>query len=161
MTRETFWWVVRRIGAGSLLVVGGVHLWEYMNGYAEIETIGALFLLNFVAATLLAVGLLLPTERLLPRRRGWLVPMLALGGVGLSASSLTMLMIAERRPLFGFMEPGFHPEMIQLSRVSEVVTVVLLGALLLARPIRGRAHSGLHIRKGQTDERLKGAHTHG
>jgi hypothetical protein len=108
MTLEKLCPIARRLGALSLLVVGGVHLQEYSDGYAEIETIGSLFLLNFVAATVLAVGLLLPVERIVPRWGAALVALLALGGVGLSATSLVMLWIAERRPLFGFMEPGFH-----------------------------------------------------
>src|SRR3546814_5910030 len=44
-----------------------------------------------------------------------------------------MLMIAERRPLFGFTEPGFDPGAIALARISEVATVVLLGTFLLSR----------------------------
>jgi hypothetical protein len=128
----------------ALGLVGGVHLKEYLDGYADIETIGALFLLNFFSATLIAFGLLLPIERSLAhwvgravaaRWGGVAITALALGGVGVSAGSLVMLMIAERRPLFGFMEPGFHPEMILLARISEVATVLLLGAYLLAQPL--------------------------
>lgn len=139
--------VVRRLGAVALVVAGGVHLKEYFDGYADIETIGALFLLNFFSATLIAFGLLLPTERILAgwagrvvaaRWGGLVVTALALGGVGVSAGPLVMLMIAERRPLFGFMEPGFHPEMILLARISEVATVLLLGTYLLAQPLTGR-----------------------
>jgi hypothetical protein len=135
MAEVWVWRLVRVLGAGSLLVVGYVHLWEYNHGYAEIETIGELFLLNFIAATALAVALLLPVERVIPRFGGVLVSLAALGGIGLSATSLVMLIIAERRPLFGFMEPGFHPDMIQLSRISEVTTIVLLGAYLVGQLI--------------------------
>jgi hypothetical protein len=126
--------VVRRLGALSLLVVGIVHLQEYTNGYAEIDTIGQLFMLNFAAATVIGVGLLLPIERLLPPRWGQvLVALLALGGAGLSATSLVMLWIAEHRPLFGFTEPGYHPDMIQLARISEAATILLLGTFLLVQ----------------------------
>ncbi len=118
-------------------MVGVVHLLEYRDGYSEIETIGVLFLLNFAAATAMGIGLLLPLERIIPRRGSLAVTLLAIGGIGLSATSFVMLLIAERRPLFGFMEPGFHPDMIQLSRISEVTTVVLLGAFLLSQLFGG------------------------
>ncbi len=137
MTLGTGWQVIRRLGALSLLVVGGVHLREYQDGYAEIETIGVLFMLNFLAATVMGLGLLLPVERLVRRWGRQVVTLLALGGLALSAGSLVMLLIAERRPLFGFMEPGFHPDMIRLSRISEVTTVVLLGAFLVSHLFGG------------------------
>lgn len=155
MNQNGIWQAARRLGAVSLLVVGGVHLREYLDGYAEIETIGPLFLLNFVAAALLAIGLLLPTERLIPRWGSVLVRLLALGGIGLSGVSLAMLTIAERGPLFGFMEPGFHPEMLQLSRVSETATGVLLGAFLFAQLAGGRPGSGADVGDKYTDENSK------
>ena len=52
------------------------------------------------------------------------------------------LLIAERRPLFGFMEPGYNPDAILTSQVSEIATVALLGAYLVVRHVpigfRGR-----------------------
>ncbi len=131
------WGVVRRLGAIALLVVGFVHLQEYRDGYSEIDTIGVLFLLNFAAATAIGIGLLLPAERLIPRWGSTVVTLLALGGIGLSATSFVMLLIAERRPLFGFMEPGFDPDAIMLSRVSEIATVALLGAYVISRFFAG------------------------
>jgi hypothetical protein len=142
------WPVVRRLGALSLLVVGAVHLQEYSDFYGAIPTIGPLFMLNFVAATIMGVGLLLPVELLLPRWRTAFVVLLALGGVGLSAISLVMLWIAERRPLFGFMEPGYDPEMIQRAQISEVATVVLLGAFVSAQIVSG-------LRGRESDSREK------
>jgi predicted lipoprotein with Yx(FWY)xxD motif len=129
---ETLWQGVRRLGALSLLVVGGVHLQQYRDGYAEIATIGELFLLNVVGAAVMGAGLLLPVERITRRWGGAIVALLALGGVALSATSYVMLLIAERRPLFGFMEPGFNPDAIMVARVSEVATILLLGGFLLA-----------------------------
>jgi hypothetical protein len=152
MTLGILWPVVRRLGALSLFIVGAVHLREYSDAYSAIPTIGPLFMLNFVAATVLGVGLLLPVELLLPRWRTAFVALLALGGVGLSATSLIMLWIAERRPLFGFMEPGYDPQMIQLARISEVVTVVLLGAYLLALLVGSSRDRGPDSGKQPTDE---------
>jgi hypothetical protein len=152
MTLGMIWPVVRRLGALSLLVVGSVHLQEYSDGYSAIPTIGTLFMLNFVASMVMGIGLLLPVELLLPRWRTALVTLLALGGVGLSAISLVMLWIAERRPLFGFMEPGYDPEMIQRARISEVVTVVLLGAFVAAQLFRARRGRGSNHGKPSGDE---------
>jgi len=48
---------------------------------------------------------------------------------------------AERTPLFGFMEPGYDPPALLASRVAEVVAVVLLGSVLVAR-LAGRSSAG-------------------
>src|SRR4051812_19050643 len=128
-----FWTGVRAVGALSLLAVGAVHLQQYLYLYSAIPTIGTLFVLNFAGATALGLGLLAPLERLLGRWGGPAVVLLALGGIGLTASSFVFLFVSERTPLFGFMEPGYDPPAILASRVAEVVTVVLLGSFLLAR----------------------------
>jgi hypothetical protein len=64
------------------------------------------------------------------------VALLALGGAGLAATSFVFLLIAERTPVFGFMEPGYDPPAIMASRVAELVTVALLGSFLVARLVR-------------------------
>ncbi|HEY9408546.1 MAG TPA: hypothetical protein VIP77_03105 [Jiangellaceae bacterium] len=139
MTSETAQWAVRRLGAVSLLVVGAVHLQQYLDGYSEIDTIGTLFVLNVVGATIMGVALILPVERSVPRWGTAIVALLASGGTVLAATSFAMLLIAERRPLFGFMEPGFNPGAIMLSRISELATVVLLGTFLTLLWLRGSA----------------------
>jgi hypothetical protein len=143
------WLPARVIGALSLLAVGAVHLHQYEDLYSAIPTIGTLFVFNFVGATVLGVGLLVPLERLWRRWGTWVVAGLALGGVAIAAVSYVFLLIAERRPLFGFMEPGYNPEAIRASQVSEIVTVALLGLFLVARyvPIRprGRPHAAHRI----------------
>jgi hypothetical protein len=123
----------RVLGALSLLAVGGVHLQQYSTLYSEIETIGTLFVLNFLGATAIALGLLVPVERLLGRWGGPALALLTLGGIALAATSFVFLAISERTPLFGFMEPGYDPQAILFSRVVEVATVVLLGAYGLGR----------------------------
>jgi hypothetical protein len=136
------WLGARILRALSLLAVGAVHLQQYFYLYSAIPTIGTLFVLNFVGATTIALGLLAPVERLLGRWGGPALALLTLGGVGLAATAFVFLFISERTPLFGFMEPGYDPQAIMLSRVSEVVTVVLLGsygvARLVSRPSTGR-----------------------
>jgi hypothetical protein len=58
---------------------------------------------------------------------------LALGGIGLAATAFVVLLVAERTPVFGFQEPGYDPAAIMASRISEIVTVVALGAFLALR----------------------------
>jgi hypothetical protein len=120
--------------------VGAVHLHQYNDLYSAIPTIGTLFVVNFVGAVVLGVGLLMPFERLSRRWGAAFVAALALGGIALAAVSYIFLLIAERRPLFGFMEPGYNPAAIRASQVSEIATVALLGVYLVARhvPFRSR-----------------------
>jgi hypothetical protein len=128
----------RFLGALSLLAVGAVHLQQYTYLYSTIPTIGTLFMLNFVGATLIGVGLLAPLERLLGRFGGWAVSLLALGGAVQAATAFVFLLISERTPLFGFMEPGYDPPALLASRVAELVTVGLSGSVLVAR-LAGRS----------------------
>jgi hypothetical protein len=135
------WLGVRILGALSLLAVGAVHLEQYFYLYSAIPTIGTLFVLNFLGATAIGLGLLAPVERLLGRWGGPALALLTLGGIGLAATAFVFLLISERTPLFGFMEPGYDPQAIMFSRVSEIVTVVLLGSYGVARLV-GRTSAG-------------------
>jgi hypothetical protein len=129
------WLTARALGALSLLAVGAVHLQQYEDLYSTIPTIGQLFVVNFVAATAIGVGLLLPIELVWRRRGAWIVAVLALAGIALAAGSYVFLLVAERRPLFGFMEPGYNPAAIRASQVSEIATVALLGVYLVVRHV--------------------------
>jgi hypothetical protein len=129
------WLAARVLGALSLFAVGAVHLQQYEDLYSAIPTIGTLFVVNFVAATVLGVGLLLPIEVVWRRGGAWVAAGLALAGIALAAGSYVFLLIAERRPLFGFMEPGYNPAAIRASQVSEIATVALLGVYLLVRHV--------------------------
>jgi hypothetical protein len=136
------WLAVRVLGALAVLAVGTVHLQQYIALYSVIPKIGTLFVLNFAGAAAIALGLLAPVDRLLGPRLGALaLSLLALGGVVLAATSFIFLAISEQTPLFGFMEPGYHPTAILLSRIAEGATVALLGSYLLAR-LTGRADAG-------------------
>jgi len=127
------WLAPRFLGALSLLAVGAVHLQQYNYLYSTIPTIGTLFLLNFLGATAMGLGLLAPVERLLGRFGAAVVGLLALGGIGQSAIAFVFLLVAERTPLFGFQEPGYDPTAIMAARVSEIITVAALGVFLVAR----------------------------
>ena len=134
--RSSLLLAARFLGALSLLAVGAVHLQQYEYLYSTVPTIGTLFLLNFVGATAIGLGLLAPVERLVGRRGVTAVALLALGGVALAATAFVSLLVSERTPLFGFMEPGYDPPAIMASRVAELVTVGLLGSFLIARLAR-------------------------
>ena len=131
--RHWGWLVPRILGAIAVVVSGVVHLDTYFGPYREIPTIGQLFIVNFVAASLIGVALLLPIEHLAGRWAGVAFAVTAAAGIALTAGSFVMLMISERTPLFGFQEPGYDPDAITLSRQTEVAAVVLLGTSLLAR----------------------------
>jgi hypothetical protein len=123
----------RFLGASSVLAVGAVHLQQYDYLYSSVPTIGTLFLLNFLGATAIGLGLLAPLERTLGRLGSAAVGLLAVGGIGLAATAFTFLFVSERTPLFGFQEPGYDPPAIMAARVAEVVTVVALSVYLAAR----------------------------
>jgi hypothetical protein len=129
-------WAARVLGALSLLAVGAVHLQQYFTLYSSIPTIGMLFVLNFVGATVIGLGILAPLERPFERLGGVLPGLLSLGGIGLAATSFAFLFVSERTPLFGFMEPGYDPAAILASRVAEAATVLFLAGFLAARLAR-------------------------
>jgi hypothetical protein len=123
----------RYAGAFALLAVGVDHLQQYKaESYSAIPTIGTLFLLNFISAAVLAVGLTAPLERL-PGRVGRLaIPLLAAGGIGLAVGSLAGVIVSESTGLFGFMETGYRSAIV-VSISLEVATILLLLAHLVLR----------------------------
>jgi hypothetical protein len=131
--RQALSLAARVLGALSLLSVGAVHLQQYFDLYHGVPTIGTLFVMNFVGATIVGLGLLSPVERVLGRAA---VVLLALAGIAQAATAFVFLYISERAPLFGFQEPGYDPTAIMTARVSEIATVVFLGAFLVTRFLR-------------------------
>jgi hypothetical protein len=123
----------RVLGALALLAVGAIHLQQYFELYSEIPTIGTLFVLNFIGATVVGLALLAPVQRLLGPT---VVVLLTLAGIAQTATAFVFLFISERAPLFGFQEPGYDPTAILASRIAEVATVALLGGFLAARLAR-------------------------
>ncbi|HEY3543230.1 MAG TPA: hypothetical protein VGK79_11880 [Gaiellaceae bacterium] len=122
---------LRVLGAIAVLVVGAVHLEQYFGVHFNVvPVIGPLFLLNFIAATVIGLGLLIPQARM----RAVHV-LLALGGIGLAATSFAFLLISERRPLFGFQDYGYRAAII-IALAAEAAAALLLAAYLTARPRR-------------------------
>jgi hypothetical protein len=124
------------VGSLALLAVGAVHLQQYVALYSAIPVIGTLFVLNFVGATVIGLGLLAPLERRLRRCGGAALGLLSLAGIGLAATAFVFLLVSEHTPLFGFMEPGYDPAGILASRIAEATTVILLGGFVLARFVK-------------------------
>ncbi len=118
---------MRRLGAVTLLVVGAVHLQQYLgNDYSVLPTIGPLFLLNAIGAGIVALCLLAPIERILGDRHADLAAgLLAVVALAIAIGSLVALFIAESQPLFGFMEAGYDTPIL-IAIVSEALTVILL-----------------------------------
>jgi hypothetical protein len=131
--------LARYLGASALLAVGLDHLEQRSAAhYAAIPTIGTLFLVNFVSATVVAVALALPLERLGGPVGRRLPALLALSGVGIAAGSIAGLLISESTGLFGFMENGYRSAIV-LSLVFEGATIILLGVYLRNSIIRPRS----------------------
>jgi hypothetical protein len=125
--------VARYAGALALLAVGLDHLQQYaVDSYSVIPTIGTLFLLNFISAAVLAVGLAAPVQRLPGRVGRVAVPLLSASGIGVAAGSLAGVIVSESVGLFGFMETGYRGAIV-VSIALEVTTILLLVSHLVLR----------------------------
>jgi hypothetical protein len=135
----------RYLGAVSILVVGGIHAQQYYYAYFYVvPTIGTLFLLSFIGAGIVGVTLFAPV-RLLGRRLGDLILVLAaLGGISIAVGTFVSLLISEYTPLFGFMESGYRLAIV-LTLVFDVLSTAFLGFFVLVvapqvvRSIAGRS----------------------
>jgi hypothetical protein len=118
------------LGALGVLATGADHLEEYtVNHFSTVPTIGTLFLLNFLGATLIGIGLLLPLRRITGSRAEPVRAVLAVSGIALAASSLVGLWISEQASLFGFSDHGYRPAIIA-AIVAESVAIMALSAYL-------------------------------
>jgi hypothetical protein len=125
--------IPRLTAAGSLLAIGAVHLQQYIvQGYRVIPTIGPLFLLNFIAGTVLGLYFLVPARARVGRVR-LLADTAALSGMGVAVGGLVALIVSEHTPLFGFMEYGYRFAIV-FTIVSEVVAILALGIFLVLEP---------------------------
>jgi hypothetical protein len=101
--------VARYLGAAALAGVGVDHIWQfYVDSYSVIPTIGTLFALNFASALVIALGLVVPLQRLSPSWGTTLLALLAAGGAGIALGSFAGLEVSETTGLFGFMESGYR-----------------------------------------------------
>jgi hypothetical protein len=122
----------RYLGALAVLATGIAHIEQYsVDGYSTVPTIGTLFLLNFIAAIVIAIGLIAPLQRATERHTDAVRAVLAVGGIGLGVGSLAGLFISETSGLFGFTEHGYRMAIVVAIAV-EVAATLFLAAFLVA-----------------------------
>jgi predicted lipoprotein with Yx(FWY)xxD motif len=118
-------WYYGIAGAALLIASGAIHLDLYLTGYRSIPTIGWLFLLQIIAAFLLAVAILVT--------RNWLA---AAAGAGFAISTLGGYLLSLKVGLFGFTEvrttAGIVAAIIDVAVFAVLATAVIL-ALNLGR----------------------------
>jgi hypothetical protein len=136
----------RYLGALAVLATGVDHIQQYYGAdYSSVPTIGTLFFLNFVAAVIVAAGLVAPLGRLAGRYADAVRVAFAVAGIALAVGSLAGLFISESSSgLFGFREHGYRTP-IALAIVAEVAATCFLVVFLVAngtgvRAFRSRSH---------------------
>lgn len=124
--------LLRYLGAGLILFVGGVHLQQYLSFIEDVPTVGVLFILNAAGAAGIALGLA-GTRDALP----------AVAGIALCVGALVSVAIALYATLFGYTETW---------RVSTVLAVAaeLLAVAVLAGFIAARRRASLRGSTGLT-----------
>ena len=131
-TRSTIAQATLYLGALAVLGTGVVHIQQYYNqDYSTIPTIGTLFFLNFVAAVVIAVGLIAPLGRVSPRYADAIRSIFAIGGIGLGVLSLVALFVSEGSGIFGFVENGYRTAIV-LAMVAEIAAILFLAVFLVA-----------------------------
>src|SRR3954451_8264048 len=101
--RSTVAWSALYLGALAVVATGVVHIQQYAaQDYSTIPTIGTLFLLNFVSAVVIGLGLIAPYRRIAGRYADAIRTAWAIAGVGLAVLSLIALFVSESTTLFNF-----------------------------------------------------------
>jgi hypothetical protein len=115
--------VLRGLTAAAVLLAAVVHLDLYEDGFADIATVGPLFLLDFCAGVVLGVAVLV--------WRHWIPPLLC---VGFAAATVAAYWVAVVHGLFGVKEgTSGWPEI--LASAAEYAGIVFgSGAVLLLLP---------------------------
>lgn len=132
---------LRLAGGGLLAATGAVHLDLYLTGYRSIPVIGWLFLLQVIAAFVLAAAVLASGSRLA-----------AAAGAGFSLSTLGGYLLSVRIGLFGFTEVRTTAGI--AAGVIEVAAFAALAALA-AVPAPGRPAAGPPAGRGALQVRLQ------
>lgn len=134
--------LLRVAGAGLLGANAGIHAHLWAAGYRGIAVIGPLFLADVVAASVLALGVLVAPRRWLAATAG--------SGALLELATAGGLVLATRVGLFGFTESSRATLYWQAvgTELAGFVALVLLAGLVLGRVTSGRAVSGGAVRGG-------------
>jgi hypothetical protein len=116
----------------AVLGTGVAHIEQYsVDSYSTVPTIGTLFLLNFIAAIVIALGLIAPLGRVAGRYADAIRALFAVGGIALGALSLAALFVSESSGLFGFVEHGYRMAIVT-AIIAEAAAIVLLVTFLFA-----------------------------
>lgn len=125
-------WVLRILSAVLLLAAGGIHLYLVFNGVGGI--LGVMFVLNAVAALVLAIGMV--------ALRGRLLQVAAVLSLLFLIATLLALVLALTVGLFGITETWDYtlvPETVIVESIGIVVLAVTTFAVLRApREVRRR-----------------------
>ena len=125
-------WYYGIAGAALLIASGAIHLDLYLTGYRSIPIIGPLFLLQIIAAFVLAVAILVT--------RHWLA---AGAGAGFAASTLGGYLLSLKVGLFGFTEvrttAGIVAAIIDVAAFAALATAVILALNLGRRALAATA----------------------
>jgi hypothetical protein len=107
---------LRVVAAGLLGWIGYIHWHLWQQGYRYLPTNGPLFLVDAIAAVVVAVLLLV-----------WARPLTGLLAAGFTASTIGALVISLWVGLFGFHE-SIHASYVVESLVLESVVVIIVAA---------------------------------
>lgn len=111
-----------RLGSAALLIwMGYIHLHLWQEGYRQIAVDGPLFLVDAIAAFVLAAALL-----------AWPRPLAGLLAAGFAASTLVALIISLTVGLFGFSESIHAAFVLESIAIEAAAVVTLLGWTALA-----------------------------
>ena len=125
-------WYCGIAGAALLIASGAIHLDLYLTGYKSIPTIGPLFLLQIIAAFVLAAAILVT--------RHWLA---AAAGAGFAASTLGGYLLSLKVGLFGFTEvrttAGIVAAIIDVAAFAALATAVVIALDLGRRALQATA----------------------
>jgi hypothetical protein len=120
------------LGALAVLATGVDHIEQYaVDSYSTVPTIGTLFLLNFISALVVSIGLVMPLRRIAGRYADAIRALMAVAGIGIGLGSLAGLFISEASGLFGFVEHGYRMAIV-VAIVVEAAAVVFLVTFLVA-----------------------------
>ena len=111
------------LGALATLVVGAVHVQQFVGDVGDVPTVAELFVANGVGAGAIVIGLTFPRSRALA----------AIAGIGLSLGALVSLGFARyaENGIFDYTEPDLRAPVI-VAILSELAAVALLSACLVS-----------------------------
>jgi hypothetical protein len=106
------------LAAVCVLVAGMQHARLFHRGYAEVELVGPLFLMNAIGSAGVVLALVL--------ERVWLF---VLGALSICVPSLVSIAISHSSGFFGFREGGYDADaLIIVAAEGAAVALALLGA---------------------------------